>query len=73
MRLMGRVGDNGNDTFAIGAGRKDYHAKSKGELFFYVNGMVFGWLPGRWWARPYTWKWGFNEGTAPITVSSIDE
>jgi T6SS, Phospholipase effector Tle1-like, catalytic domain len=73
MRLMGRVGAKGNDTLMIGSGLDDYRAKSNGELFLYVNDAVFGLLPGRWWSLPYTWKYGFNQGTAKISVKLLEK
>ncbi len=68
LKLMGRVGDCGSETFAIGSIPKYYKAKSDGELFLYVNDAVFG-VPGDRWALPYGWRRGKNEGTAKVTVS----
>ena len=69
MRLMGRVGAAGNDTFAVGTGLREFEARSSGELFLYVNDAVFGLLPGDLWALPYTWAPGPNRGSAEITVT----
>ena len=68
LKLMGRVGDRGGETFSLGAVPKYYKAKSDGELFLYVNDAVFG-APGDHWALPYGWRLGKNEGIAKITVS----
>jgi uncharacterized protein (DUF2235 family) len=72
MRLMGRVGAAGNDTFAVGAGLGDFEARTSGELFLYVNDAVFGILPGDLWALPYTWAPGPNQGSAEVTVTPLD-
>jgi hypothetical protein len=71
-RLMGRVGEAGNDTFAVGAGPKDFEARSTGELFLYVNDAVFGILPGDLWSLPYTWELGRNRGAAEVTLTRLD-
>ena len=72
MRLMGRIGPDGNDSFAIGKGLDELQAKSTGELFLYANDAVFGLLPGDKWSLPYTWEPGRNQGTAQITVTRLD-
>ena len=72
LKLMGRVGQAGSETFVIGSGPTEYQAKSNGELFLYVNDAVFG-LPGRYWALPYFWSSGKNKGTGTVTVSSVPQ
>ena len=71
MKLMGRVGQTGIETFAIGSGLASYKAKRTGELFLYVNDAVIGLAPGRHWALPYYWSRGKNAGTARVTVSLV--
>ena len=71
LKLMGRVGPAGNETFAIGSGLPVYKANGTGELFLYVNDAVIGSAPGRYWAWPYYWRWGRNEGTASVTISRV--
>lgn len=68
--LTGRVGRG--EAFAIGAGTC-YTAKSDGELYFYVNDAVSGFLPGKWWAFSYFWSEGPNCGKAKVTVTAIGE
>jgi len=71
MKLMGRVGETGMQTFAIGSGMAAYKAKTDGELFLYVNDAVIGLAPGRHWAQPYHWSGGRNKGTGHVTVSLV--
>ena len=71
MKLMGRVGETGIETLAIGSGMAAYKAKTDGELFLYVNDAVIGLAPGRHWAQPYYWSLGQNQGTAHVTVSLV--
>jgi len=71
LTLMGRVNSTGSEHFAIGTGLQAYTAKSDGELFLYVNDAVFGLFPGRYWAWPYFWTKGKNEGVATITISQV--
>ncbi len=71
-KLMGRIDDAGKEDFVIGSGPKDYKARSDGELFLYVNDVVFGLLPGRYWAWPYFWAAGANKGTATVTISKLE-
>ena len=71
LKLMGRVGQVGNETFVIGSGPTEYKAKSDGELFLYVNDAVFGLAPGRYRAWPYFWSLGENEVEGTITVSPV--
>lgn len=74
LKLMGRVGPSGRETFAIGSWPTLYRARSDGELFLYVNDGVLG-LPwwGDWWAWPYDWPIGRNKGKARVTVSTVRE
>ena len=69
--LTGRVGHSGRETFPIGSGAC-HTARSDGELFLYVNDVVFGLLPDRLWALPYFWSVGRNSGKARITVSPVE-
>ena len=69
LKLMGSVGPNGRETFAIGSGPTFYRAKADGELFLYVNDAVLGVPCGRRWAWPYYWSIGENKGMATVTVS----
>ena len=71
MKLMGRVGQTGIETFAIGSGLAVYKAEETGELFLYVNDAVIGLAPGRHWALPYYWSRGKNAGTANVTISQV--
>ena len=71
LKLMGRVGPAGTESFAIGSGLPVYKANGTGELFLYVNDAVVGSAPGRFWAWPYYWRWGRNEGTANVTISRV--
>lgn len=71
LKLMGQIGDSGKEHFAIGSCRDAYTAKSSGELFLYVNDGVFGFLPSPYWAWPYFWERGQNQGRATITVTRI--
>ena len=71
LKLVGRVGQAGNETFAIGSGLAVYKANATGELFLYVNDAVIGLAPGRFWAWPYYWRWGKNEGRANVIVSPV--
>ncbi len=73
LKLLGRIGDNGQEEFVIGAGPRIYTAKSSGELFLYVNDAVFGLGPGSYWAWPYFWSLGRNAGTASVTVTETPE
>lgn len=68
--LMGRVGQSGGESFAIGSGTC-YTARSDGALYLYVNDAVSGLMPGRWWAFSYFWSWGPNSGTAIVSVSPV--
>ena len=68
--LTGRVGRG--EAFTIGAGTC-YTPKSDGELYFYVNDAVSGFLPGKWWAFSYFWQCGRNCGTACITVTEVGQ
>ena len=73
--LTGRVGRG--EAFTIGAGTC-YTPKSDGELYFYVNDAVLGFLPGErwrpwWWAFSYSWPRGRNCGTASITVAEVGQ
>ena len=70
--LMGRVGQTGRETFAIGAGTC-YAAKSDGQLYLYVNDAVSGLLPGKWWSFSYFWSWGPNSGRALVSVTAIGQ
>jgi len=72
LKLVGRVGPRGRETFAIGSGPTFYRARSDGELFLYVNDGVLG-VPGwgDWWSWPYRWRVGRNEGVATVTVSAV--
>ena len=72
LKLMGRVGPSGRETFAIGSGPAFYRARSNGELFLYVNDGVLG-VPwwSDWWSWPYRWRVGRNEGVASVTVSAM--
>ena len=71
MKLMGRVGRTGEETFAIGEGLAAYEAKTSGEVFLYVNDAVLGVGPGRHWALPYFWASGRNAGMGVVTVSLV--
>ena len=71
MKLMGRIGRAGIETFAIGSRLAVYKAESTGELFLYVNDAVIGSAPGSHWAWPYEWAWGKNTGTANVTVAQV--
>jgi hypothetical protein len=71
LKLMGRIDDAGTESFAIGSGPTEYTARTNGEFFLYVNDAVFGLLPGRYWAWPYFWKAGRNEGSAELTITEI--
>jgi len=69
-KLMGRIGEKGNETFAIGS-KTEYTAKADGELFLYVNDATFGLLLGEYWAWPYKWKIGENTGTIKVDMKLI--
>jgi uncharacterized protein (DUF2235 family) len=71
LKLMGRINAAGTEEFAIGAGLDEYAPRSDGELFLYVNDAVFGLLPGDYWAWPYFWSIGRNQGGAQITVTVL--
>ncbi len=71
LKLMGKVGARGAETIAIGSGPIDYTPKSDGELFLYVNDAVFGVVPGRHWALPYSWSWGENKGQVTLTIRRL--
>ncbi|RDH89758.1 MAG: hypothetical protein DIZ77_08570 [endosymbiont of Seepiophila jonesi] len=68
---MGRINDQGNETFAIGSDLPKYTAKTDGELFLYVNDAAFGFLPGKYWALPYSWSLGQNKGKIEITITRL--
>lgn len=72
LKLMGRVGPKGSETFAIGSGPTVYRSRSDGELFLYVNDAVLGfpWWGDRW-SWPYRWAVGRNEGCAKLRVSPV--
>ena len=70
-KLIGRIDDAGNEDFPIGSGPAVHKARSNGELFLYVNDVVFGLLPGPYWAWPYFWAIGANRGTATITITPL--
>lgn len=74
LKLMGRVGPRGRETFVIGSGPAFYRARSNGELFLYVNDGVLG-VPwwSDWWSWPYRWRVGRNEGVASVTVSAVSQ
>ncbi|MYI20630.1 MAG: DUF2235 domain-containing protein [Acidimicrobiia bacterium] len=74
LKLMGRVGPTGRETFAIGSGPTFYRARSDGELSLYVNDAVLGvpW-PGDAWSWPYRWRLGGNVGLATVTVSAGEQ
>jgi len=69
-RLMGRIGDTGDDQYPLRSGRTVFRARTDGELFLYVNDVVIGIAPKRW-DRAYSWRWGRNEGTATIQVTRL--
>ena len=64
--LMGRVGDTGTEEFGIGFGLKKFTAQSNGELFLFVNDVVFGLFSK--WDRSYTWARGKNIGGEVLCV-----
>lgn len=68
-KLMARIGSGGNEQLAIGAGPKNYRARSSGELFLFVNDAALGLLPD--WAWPYSWGMGPNKGRITVTVSPV--
>jgi uncharacterized protein (DUF2235 family) len=69
IKLMGRVGNDGNENFPIGKGESEYMAKTSGELFLYVNDAVLGIWPE--WDIFYTHEGGRNNGYIDVTVSNI--
>ncbi len=70
--LSGKVGADGAEHFPIGAGRC-YVPRRSGELFLYVNDAVSGLLPAPYWAWPYFWEAGANQGMSKITITPIDD
>lgn len=72
LKLMGQIDDVGKEYLVIGSGLKEYKAKSSGELFLYVNDAAFGVFPDPYWAWPYFWATGRNNGTATITVTELE-
>ena len=66
IRLFGRVGETGNEHFALSVDGKLYTARADGELFLYVNDAVFGVLSE--WDLPYRWEKGKNRGEIAVTV-----
>ncbi len=68
--LTGRIGHPGEAVFDIGAGTC-YTAQSGGPLYLYVNDAVFGLMPGKLWAFPYSWSLGPNRGDASIEVTAM--
>ncbi len=73
LKLMGRIDADGNETFTLGGLREEYTAKTDGELFLYVNDGAFGLAPGKYWAWPYSWPIGKNQGTVTVTVSRLSD
>lgn len=70
MKLMGRIGPEGGETFAIGSGPLKYNARFDGELFLYVNDAVIGFPAGEdGWSLPYRWQFGLNRGEARVTIT----
>lgn len=65
--VIGQIGENSLQPFAIGSGLERFTSPATGELYVYVNDGVLG-LPFLWdWA--YYWSAGENRGTAEITVA----
>lgn len=69
-KLMGRVGQDGEETFPIGAGPAFITPKRDGELFLYVNDATVGAGLFGLWSLPYRWGLGENAGKARITVEA---
>jgi hypothetical protein len=71
-RPMGRIGATGNDFYPLGSDREnarvEVRARSDGELFVFVNDVVWGPPPFPWWDGAYRWEAGRNHGTATLTV-----
>lgn len=67
--LMGQIGPNSLQPFAVGSDLRGFRAPATGELFVYVNDAVLG-VPGLW-ASAYAWDVGANRGVARITVSPV--
>ena len=71
-KLMGRIAEEGNETFAIGSSLTNYTAAKDGELFLYVNDAAFGLFPSSW-ALPYHWSFGENKGSVTVVIRVLGE
>ena len=71
-RPIGRIGATGNDFYPLGSNREnarvEFRARSDGELFVFVNDVVWGPPPFSWWDGAYRWDAGRNHGTATLTI-----
>jgi uncharacterized protein (DUF2235 family) len=70
LKLHGKIDLGGYETFALGTGTTTYTAQTDGELFFYVNDVVFGVWPE--WDLPYKWEAGKNTGKVSVKVSKLE-
>jgi uncharacterized protein (DUF2235 family) len=67
IKLMGRIGNSGDEAFPIDAIGTDYTPKSGGRLYLYVNDAVVGFLPN--WDYFYGSTYGLNRGIVELKVS----
>ena len=67
MKLMGRIGSKGDESFSIDARGIDYTPKSSARLYLYVNDAVVGYLPN--WDYFYYSSKGQNRGRVDVQVS----
>jgi len=71
-KLFAGVNGDSNSRISVGKGLTDYRFESDGDLYFYLNDAVFGFLPGKYWDLTYSWPNGKNTGSVIINIKRIE-